>query len=159
LTRPYQTTQAQLINPSKTIYLIEKTPQSNVFDRYDSIVVNQHRFDSIGWHKVRLNLSYANVPGYQNSDQTTVIEDSVYIIPPLKVNVKNVEICVGSTLNLQASGSGGEPIGQAYQYTFFEGGLQSTKLIRAANLDSNLVVQASTANTLGKYKVLRIIFC
>ncbi len=150
----YQTTQAQFINPSKTIYLIEKSPQSNVFDRYDSMVVNQHRFDSIGWHKVRLNLSYAKVPGYQNSDQTTVIEDSVYIIPPLKVNVKNAEICVGSTLNLQVSGSGGEPIGQAYRYTFFEGDLQSTKVIRAASLDSNLVVQAGTTNTLSKYKVL-----
>lgn len=141
------------LNQTYTQWQIEQAPGTNAYQNYNSPQVFNHRFTQAGWHKVRLRLTTQPPPNPNGCPNDNIL-DSVFIPEQVKVQVRDTFNCVGSPVTVQAKGGGGIPLGAAYNYQFYSGGLTSTTSIRNKLLDSNVTVSPTAINAFTPYKVV-----
>ncbi|MCK6609584.1 MAG: gliding motility-associated C-terminal domain-containing protein [Bacteroidia bacterium] len=149
----YTLTNNVQLNNSYTQFQVENGPRSNSYVTYTGPTVSNHRFTQAGWHRVKLRLTTIAPPAPNGCPNDNII-DSVYIGEPLDVSIRDTFNCLGSPVSLKSFGKGGTPLGAAYRYTYYLGGLNSTNIVRAESLDSNVTLNPVNAGNNTQYKVL-----
>ncbi len=141
------------INTNATRFYVQQSPGSSNYVTYQSNTVNKHTFTAVGWHKVRLELT-AGQPFFtsQNICNKTIL-DSVFVVAPVKVQVRDTFLCGTGNISVTAHGKHGTPLGNAYRYTFYKGTFGNAIQIRAMSTDSTCVIPITSAGDTSKFFV------
>jgi len=141
------------LNPSYTKFYVETNPNSNTYQTYSSATITNHRFTLGGWHRIRLQLTTAPPPN-PNGCPNDNIWDSVFVLQPVSVTMRDTSNCFGVPVSVKASGKFGTPYGNSYRYTFYSGSMGSTTIVRPFGIDSNVTINPALPGVTTGYKVV-----
>jgi hypothetical protein len=143
------------LNPTYTQFQVETAPGSGSFVTYAGSSVSNHRFNTGGWHKVRLRLTTTPIPpSLPNGCPNNNILDSVLVITPVDVTARDTFNCFQTPVVVPVKGTHGTPYGTSYRYTFYSGGLTGTNVIRIFGPDSNASINPAVSGVTSSYKVV-----
>jgi hypothetical protein len=143
-----------VLDSSKTIFKIYKGNNSVDTVFFKGLRLINHRITGEGWYKIELQI-FRLLPDSSQDAPYGIIIDSIWVKPPIKVNIDNSNGCLGEKLKIKASGKNGQPVwGPFYYYSFSLKTDSGFKIVRDWSRDSFMTAPQMKLNETKEFKVV-----